>query len=161
MKKNIYLSLILFLVTVFFSGQVVLADPPTTPPEGDGGIAPEAGSGSGAEKPMTIKESLDTAAKLPGLNKASSTNIPQMVGKVVGVVIQFVSLLFLIIIVYAGLRWMLAKGDAGKVKEARGWMIHGAIGLLITLMAYQIVNYIFEKIEIKGAAHLIGLMVGA
>ena len=150
MKKIIFFSLIIWAIASFFVGPLVLAEDPKTSSAGDGGGTAKPAT----SKAMTIRQSLDEAAKLPGLNKATSKNIPEMVGKVVGMALQFVSLLFLIIIVYAGLRWMLAQGDPGKIKEARSWMINAAVGLLITLMAYQIVAYIIEKIEIKPAAQI-------
>ncbi|KKR08283.1 MAG: hypothetical protein UT32_C0002G0046 [Parcubacteria group bacterium GW2011_GWC2_39_14] len=131
MKKTIYLSIIFIAILTLFAAQAVFAGDP-----------PAAAS--------TLRKSLDTAATEPGLIPTSGvTDIPSMVGKIVSVALQFVSLLFLIIIVYAGIRWMTANGDPGKVKEARSWMIHAAIGLLITLMSYQVVAYIIDKIVIQ------------
>jgi len=130
MKKTIYLSIICIAILTLFAGQTIINSP--------------------AAEASTLRKSLDTAATEPGLIPTSGvTDIPSMVGKIVSVALQFVSLLFLIIIVYAGIRWMTANGDPGKVKEARSWMIHAAIGLLVTLMSYQVVAYIIDKIVIQ------------
>jgi len=103
-----------------------------------------------ASEPVKIRSGLDTAADVPGLKPtAGVTDIPSLIGKIVGIALQFVSLLFLIIIVYAGIRWMTASGDTKKVQEARNWMINAAIGLAITLTAYQVVSYVITHITIQ------------
>ncbi len=102
-----------------------------------------------AEEKNSLREGLNLTAKEGGLEPVSVENVEGMIGKVVGVALQFLSIIFLIVVVYAGLRWMLANGDPTKIKEARGWMINGAIGLLLALMSYQIVSYLIERIQIQ------------
>ncbi|KKQ79217.1 MAG: hypothetical protein UT02_C0044G0005 [Parcubacteria group bacterium GW2011_GWC2_38_7] len=140
MNKKIFPIIILFVVLTLFGAQAVLAG---TAPAGTTEPTPVAEE---SEKSL-LRTSLDTAATEPGLIPTGDvTDIPSLVGKVISIALQFVSLLFLIIMIYAGLRWMTANGDPAKVKEARSHMIHSAIGLAITLMSYQVTVYIIEKV---------------
>ena len=80
-----------------------------------------------------------------------SVGIPGAVGKVISIVLSMVGILFFLIIVYAGLTWMIARGNTEKVDKSKD-MIEGAvIGLIIILAAYAITKFVFENLD-KGSA---------
>jgi len=133
MNNKIRLATIIFLLVASFAANFFLSGEP---------YFVQAGA---------LRSGLDLTADQSGLKSATVTDVPSLIGAVISVVLQFLSLAFLIIIVYAGIRWMTANGDPGKVKEARGWMMNGAIGLFMALMAYQVVGYIIDHIQITGA----------
>ncbi len=88
-----------------------------------------------------------------GLNKAgdkagltSDTPVESIIGKIIGAVFGFVSLLFLILIIYAGIMLMTAGGEAEQVKKARKTLVHAAIGLFVTLASGQVAYYVLEKV---------------
>lgn len=132
MKKRIALSLVLvmvlFLSAFFISHKVCLAD-------------------DGEEAPSLLQTGLTNAAKESGLE--TETTMGSMVGKAIGIFLQFLGLVFIVLIVYAGITWMTAGGKEENTKKAKGFMISAVIGLAITLMAYQITSYVIEKIQIK------------
>lgn len=123
MKKFIYFFIVVSVFSVCLSIQPVLAG--------------DAGSTSFSDG---LKET-NAEVKL----KDTGT-VEERIGNVVGIVFGFSSIIFLIMIVYGGLIWMTASGNEASVKKARSTLIHAAIGLFVTLMAYQVASYVIAKI---------------
>ena len=90
---------------------------------------------------QTNNYGLDTAANNTGLIDKSQA--PQViVGQVVGVILSFVGVIFLLLTIYAGLRWMLAQGNEAEIEKAKGTLISSVIGLIIVLAAYALTAFI-------------------
>lgn len=93
-------------------------------------------------------DGLDTTAKGGygvEVNKLA-TNIPDIVGMIVGAVLEFVGLLFFILIIWAGFIWMTAGGSEEKVKESVDLIIRASFGLLIISAAYLIAQFVGANI---------------
>lgn len=76
------------------------------------------------------------------------TDIRTVIVRVVRVFLTFIALIFVIIIIYAGWKWMTAAGNQDRVAEAKRQIIAGAIGFFIIAAAYALtffVIYIMEK----------------
>ncbi len=63
-------------------------------------------------------------------------------GQIIGLVLSFVGVLFLILMIYAGLTWMTAGGNQEQVKKARSLMINAILGLIVVMGAYAITAFI-------------------
>lgn len=83
-----------------------------------------------------------TAQKSFGDDVVDGPNISQIIGKVIGVVLSFVGVIFLILIIYAGFTWMLARGNEAEAKKAKDLMFDAVIGLIIILAAYAITAFV-------------------
>ena len=72
------------------------------------------------------------------------------VGYVVATVIKtFLGLLgviFVVLIVIAGFKWMTAEGDEEKIKKATATISNAAIGLIIVIAAYAITYFVFKSL---------------
>ncbi len=55
------------------------------------------------------------------------------------VIAAVISLFFLI---FGGIKWILSGGDKAKVGEARGTIVAALVGLIITFLAYFILNIV-------------------
>lgn len=77
-----------------------------------------------------------------GYEYSSNSSIPLMIGKVVGVGLSFVGVLFMILMIYGGMLWMTARGNEQQVTKAKDLIIAAVIGLIIVLSAYVITSYI-------------------
>jgi cbb3-type cytochrome oxidase subunit 3 len=73
------------------------------------------------------------------LNKTSPTILA---GNIVGAILSFIGVIFFILIVYGGFRWMLSEGNDEEVKKAQGIITAAIIGLIIVLGAYAITSFI-------------------
>lgn len=64
------------------------------------------------------------------------------IGDIIGMVLSFVGVIFLIIIIYSGIMWMTAMGNDQKVEKAKTMVINATIGLIIVFSAYAITNFV-------------------
>jgi len=68
------------------------------------------------------------------------------IGSLIGLVLSFVGVLFLVLMIYAGLSWMTAQGNSEKVSKAKELMINAIIGLIIVMAAYAITAFVGDQL---------------
>jgi hypothetical protein len=68
------------------------------------------------------------------------------VGQVIGIVLSFLGIIFLILIIYAGFKWMLAQGNESEIEKAKQIIIAAVSGLIIVLSAYAITAFIGNQL---------------
>lgn len=64
--------------------------------------------------------------------------------------LALLGIIFLIIIVFAGYRWMTASGNEEQVKKAQDAIKRGIIGLVIVILAYAIMVFVFTQLPFDG-----------
>lgn len=69
------------------------------------------------------------------------------IDKVVGIVLAIVASIAVLIIVIAGLRYILARGDPNAVAQARQAIIYAVIGLIVSMAAFAIVTFIVGAVS--------------
>jgi len=74
-------------------------------------------------------------------------DIRGIIAKVLEVFLGFLALIFIVLLILAGVKWMLARGDEAKVTEASHQILHAVIGLAIILAAYAITYYVFNTLN--------------
>lgn len=65
---------------------------------------------------------------------------------VMNAVMAIVGVIATIVIIVAGVMMMTSQGDAAKVKRARSAIIYAAIGMIVTLAAWAIVNFVVGSV---------------
>lgn len=70
------------------------------------------------------------------------TDVPTSIGKITGVALSFIGVLFLILLIYGGFTWMVARGNQAEITKAMDLIQAAVIGLVIVLAAYAITAYI-------------------
>lgn len=103
---------LLFLI----AGQVVLAE-------------------TGVEK---ATNGLETTAKGGYGSLPAETNLPTIIGGVVGAALALVGVVFFLLILYAGFNWMMAQGKEEQVTKAKDTIFAAVLGLIVILGAYAI-----------------------
>lgn len=63
-------------------------------------------------------------------------------GQIVGLVLSFVGVIFLVLMIYAGILWMTAAGNEQQVAKAKSLMINATIGIIVVFAAYAITSFI-------------------
>jgi len=86
-----------------------------------------------------------------GLDQLSSTGLGQTelrtgVGAIIKVALSFLGVVAIVIVLVGGFKYMTAGGKDDKLKEAKGWIISGIIGIAIILSAYAITTFVIEKL---------------
>ena len=77
-----------------------------------------------------------------GLVTATETDPRQMAVDIVKYLMTFLGIIAVCVILYGGFIWMTASGNEDKVDKAKKIIIAGAIGLVVVLAAYAIVNFV-------------------
>jgi len=73
---------------------------------------------------------------LPGVSVSGG------VGSILNIVFMAAGLLAVIFIIVGGLKYTLSGGDAAGIKSAKETITYAIVGLIITLLAFGIVNFI-------------------
>ncbi len=79
---------------------------------------------------------------IPQGAEANDTTIANVLGLVFAI---FAAVAFLIIIV-AGIQFILSRGDPGKATKARNAIIYAAVGLILSATAFSLVQYFLGRI---------------
>jgi len=95
-----------------------------------------------------------TAKQVPAFNTQTSQDssyfgssfLTTKVGQIVGLVLSFIGVIFLILMIYAGILWMTASGNEQQVTKAKGLMMNAIIGMIIVFAAYAITSFIGSEV---------------
>ena len=69
-----------------------------------------------------------------------------IVADIIRVILGFLGLVAVVLVFYAGFRWMTSGGNEETVSKSKQIMIAGIIGLIIILSAYLIANFVINRI---------------
>jgi hypothetical protein len=70
-------------------------------------------------------------------------DVPELIGVVVSTVLGFLGIVFFLLVFYSGLMWMTARGDEGKIEDAKKTIEAAVVGLIIVMAAYAITRAVF------------------
>ncbi|PIR43058.1 hypothetical protein COV24_04745 [candidate division WWE3 bacterium CG10_big_fil_rev_8_21_14_0_10_32_10] len=93
----------------------------------------------------TYKSNLETTRSTAGLEKSGS--VESIVGNIIGIGLTFVGVLFLVLMIYAGIRWMLSRGNEQETAAALNTITAAVLGLFIVISAYAITNFVFDALK--------------
>jgi len=74
--------------------------------------------------------------------QSEPTPLVAIIAGIVNILLAILAIVFLILIIYGGYAWMTAMGQEDKIKKAKQIIINAAIGLLIVILSYAIVNFV-------------------
>lgn len=77
----------------------------------------------------------------------SKNFIQSRVGQIIGIVLSFVGVIFLVLTIYAGIMWMTAAGNSQQVEKAKGMLINSIIGLVVIFAAYAITAFVGDFVS--------------
>jgi hypothetical protein len=75
-----------------------------------------------------------------------------IVADVIQVFLSLLSMIFIILILYAGFNWMTAGGDEQKVTKAKDTIYRAVIGLLVTVSAFVITYFVFNALPFNAGS---------
>ena len=68
--------------------------------------------------------------------------LPQRIGTIIQIVLTFLGVIFLLLMIYGGYIWMLARGNEQEITKAKDIIKNSIIGLIIVLAAYAITAFV-------------------
>jgi type IV secretory pathway VirB2 component (pilin) len=86
-----------------------------------------------------------TAQKTPYNN--SKTDFFGIIEKVIAGALATVAFIFFGLALYAGIRWMTARGDESLVEKAKNTLRSAIIGLVVMLAAYALTKFVFTQLN--------------
>lgn len=92
---------------------------------------------------------LDRTAGSAGLTTVSS-DVPTLIGNIVGTALSMIGVLFFILMVYGGFLWMTARGNEEQTTKAKNTITAAVIGIIIVLASYAITNFVFRSLQTSG-----------
>lgn len=111
-----------------------------------------AGRAMAAEANVTNPGTVDNPAAA-GAETARAGGMPsELVGvngvftKITNTVLYAVGIISVIMLIYGGLRYVLSGGDSKKVTDAKNTIMYAIIGLIISILAYAIVNFVINAV---------------
>lgn len=110
-------------------------------------VSAQSASSSNQSLAETIGGPAETMQGSAGL---SDVTIGVIVAAVVKAALGLLGIIFLIIIIFAGYRWMTASGNEEAIKKAQDAIKRGIIGLVIVILAYAITAFIFNQLPFDG-----------
>jgi len=73
-------------------------------------------------------------------------SLPETIGRVIMAALALLGVVFVILTIYAGFKWMIANGDPAKVDKAKAMLVQSVIGLAIMLISYGIATFVIDAI---------------
>lgn len=73
---------------------------------------------------------------------ATNTTLAEIVGMIINVALSLLGVIFVVLIILAGFKWMMAGGNEDQVSQAKDRIKTAVIGLVLTLSAYAIWAFI-------------------
>lgn len=77
------------------------------------------------------------------------------------ILIWVVGFISVIMIMWSGFKYATAAGDTSKVASAKNSLIYAIVGLIIAVLAYAIVNFIMDRLNVSSGKSSGGSLGGA
>ncbi|MDP2684450.1 MAG: pilin [bacterium] len=89
---------------------------------------------------------LGKTAEKAGLD-VSERHPEDIIGNVVGAGLTLVGVLFLLLMIYGGVIWMIARGNEQETDKALKTIKAAVLGLIIVVASYAITTFVFDAIK--------------
>jgi len=84
----------------------------------------------------------------------SPASFSKTIAELIKVALQFLGIIFLVLILYAGFLWLTSAGNEDKISKAKKIMAAAIIGSAIILTAYIITSFVLNQLlEATGVAY--------
>jgi Type IV secretion system pilin len=97
----------------------------------------------------TDKYGLSKTASSAGI-ETKNASLTKVVGSVIMGALALVGVVFLILMIYAGYIWMIARGNTEKVERSMDTIKAAVIGIVIIALAYAITDFVINQAILSG-----------
>lgn len=74
-------------------------------------------------------------------------SLEDSIGVILNAVFGIIGVVAVVFIIIGGINYVTSQGDPGKTKKARDTILYAVIGLIVTLLAFAIVNFVLGSIK--------------
>jgi len=75
-----------------------------------------------------------------------SPTVNSVINTVINIISAFVGVVAVIMIVFAGFRYVTSGGDSSKISSAKNTLIYAVVGIVVAALAQVIVRYVVTQI---------------
>ena len=100
--------------------------------------------GAGKVMALSVQEGAE-AARAEGMPKAL-IGPSGVFTQITNTVLYIVGIISVIMLIYGGLRYVISGGDSKKVTDAKNTILYAIIGLIVSILAFAIVNFVINAI---------------
>ncbi|OGH85334.1 MAG: hypothetical protein A2294_01010 [Candidatus Magasanikbacteria bacterium RIFOXYB2_FULL_38_10] len=91
-------------------------------------------------------EITNQSAQKTGLNTSENSTVEAYVTRLTGYALSLIGIIFFVLMIYGGFKWMLAKGDTKDVETAKDTITMAIIGIIVVILAYAISQFLITRI---------------
>ena len=114
-------------------------------------IGAQAFAQSASSSSQSLVDTMNSPAeKMQNSAGLSDITIGTIVATIIRAALGLLGIIFLIIIIFAGYRWMTASGNEESVQKAQDAIKRAIIGLIVVILAYAITAFIFNQLPFDG-----------
>ncbi len=77
---------------------------------------------------------------------SSSVPLEERIGSIIAFFLSLLGVVFMILIIFAGFRWMTAAGDEEQIKKSTETIKAAVIGLVIVMAAYALSVFLIQRL---------------
>lgn len=145
-KKYFFVGLVGVFFFTFWALPVRSFSPKSTNDNG-GLILAQANSNAPGQPASGLKGSVTKLNTIgASYGGTSAKTLPDLVGGIIKIILTLLGVIFFILTVYGGYKWMLARGDSKEVETAKDIITRALIGLIIVLAAYAITYFVVARL---------------
>lgn len=93
----------------------------------------------------TIDTGLEDTGKAAGF-ETQGADLSGLIGKIIGSLLGFLGVVFVVLMIYAGFLYMTAQGNEDQVTKAKDLIKNAVIGMVIISLAYAITTFVIGSI---------------
>ena len=82
---------------------------------------------------------------------SGNASLSTIISTLIQVVLGFLGVIFLVLTIMAGFKWMMSQGNEEEIKKAKGSLKNAIIGIVIVLAAYTITYSVFKYLPFGGS----------
>ena len=101
---------------------------------------------SNTQPSNNLMNRLSNVGTAAGYNTTGNISISVIVGLVIQALISLLGIVFIVLTILSGFKYMRANGNEEEVKKAMQSIKESVIGLVITLSAWTIWTFIFQRL---------------
>jgi len=93
----------------------------------------------------TVSQACD-GVQAAGGGACNGNQLEKFLKDIVNILLFVIGTISVIMIIVGGLRYVLSGGDAGSIKAGKDTVIYAIIGLVVSIMAYAIINWVIGSL---------------
>ncbi len=80
------------------------------------------------------------------MTDAKEDMVPTHITNIINVAISVIGIIAVLVIAFAGQRYVVSGGDSAKVKAAKDMIVYAVVAIVVAVLSWAIINYIVGAI---------------